>query len=71
MIKKKIDNYIWLQAAVIKEGIDNGDIQIDDTLLNDYKDGVIDLCFILYPDMPEAEIEPRVNKIFADVLGME
>lgn len=71
MIIKNIDNYIRLHATVIKEGVDNEAIQIDDKLLNDYKDGVTDLCLILYPDMPKYEIGLRVDKIFADVLGME
>ena len=66
-----IDNYIQFHASVIKEGIDNGDIQINDNLLHDYKEGVINLCLILKPNISRTEIGLLVDKIFANVLGYE
>lgn len=71
MIMKKIDNYIRFQATVMKEGIDKGEIRISEELLQEQKEGVIGHCLDLNPNMLRAEIGLRVDKIFADVLGME
>lgn len=67
----EIKEYVMKQVNLLNEAIDNGDIPMNDKLLHDYKEGVIDICLILNPNMLRAEIGLLVDKIFADVLEID
>lgn len=68
---RKIVSCITKQARTVKKGVEKGEINVDEKLLNELKEKITDYCHYLYTEMNDTEIGLLVDKIFADELGYE
>ena len=63
------------QVEMLKDAIDNGIVTKDSTLILEQKERIIDMLFDMYNatgvELSRSQIGASVDKIFADILGIE
>lgn len=68
-------SFIKSQVEILKDAIDHGIVAKDSTLILEQKERIIDMLFDMYNatgvELPKSQIGASVDKIFADILGIE
>lgn len=68
-------SFIKSQVEMLKDAIDNGIVTKDSTLILEQKERIIDMLFDMYNatgvELSRSQIGASVDKIFADILGIE
>lgn len=68
---RKIVSCINDQVKFVKEGVEKGEINVNEIPFDELKEKITDYCHYLYTEMNDTEIGLLVDKIFADELGYE